>query len=31
VDYHGSVIYPHIVRDESRPDYLGEIIHPLAH
>lgn len=31
VDYHGGVVYPHIVRDESRPDYLGEILHPLAH
>jgi predicted metalloprotease with PDZ domain len=31
VDYHGGAVYPHIVRDEGRPDYLGEIIHPLAH
>ena len=28
VDYHGGLRYPHIVRDESRPDYLGEITHP---
>jgi predicted metalloprotease with PDZ domain len=27
VDYHGGVRYPHIVRDESHPDYLGEIYH----
>jgi predicted metalloprotease with PDZ domain len=25
VDYHGGLRYPHIVRDEGRPDYLGEI------
>jgi len=25
VDYHGGLRYPHIVRDEARPDYLGEI------
>ena len=30
VDYHGGLRYPHIERDESRPDYLGEITHPLA-
>jgi predicted metalloprotease with PDZ domain len=28
VDYHGGVRYPHIVRDEGRPDYLGEITQP---
>lgn len=28
VDYHGGLRYPHIERDESRPDYLGEITHP---
>jgi len=28
VDYHGGSRYPHIVRDESKPDYLGEITHP---
>jgi predicted metalloprotease with PDZ domain len=27
VDYHGGLRYPHIERDESRPDYLGEITH----
>ena len=25
VDYHGGLRYPHIVKDEGRPDYLGEI------
>jgi predicted metalloprotease with PDZ domain len=30
VDYHGGIVYPHIARDESRPDYLGEILHPLT-
>jgi predicted metalloprotease with PDZ domain len=27
IGYHGGVRYPHIVRDESHPDYLGEIYH----
>jgi predicted metalloprotease with PDZ domain len=31
IDYHGGNQYPHLVRDESRPDYLGEILHPQAH
>jgi predicted metalloprotease with PDZ domain len=30
VDYHGGIRYPHLVRDESRPNYLEEILHPLA-
>src|SRR5271169_4231143 len=30
VDYHGGLRYPHIVREEGRPDYLGEITHALA-
>jgi predicted metalloprotease with PDZ domain len=30
LDYHGGLHFPHIVRDESRPDYLSEIFHPLA-
>jgi predicted metalloprotease with PDZ domain len=30
VDYHGGLRYPHLVRDSSRPDYLSEILHPLA-
>jgi predicted metalloprotease with PDZ domain len=25
IDYHGGLRYPHIVRDESHPDYLSEI------
>ena len=27
VDYHGGLRYAHIERDESKPDYLGEITH----
>jgi len=30
VDYHGGLRYPHLERDSSRPDYLSEILHPLA-
>src|ERR1700690_398117 len=30
VDYHGGLRYPHLERDQSKPDYLSEIIHPLA-
>ena len=30
VDYHGGLRYPHLVRDDSRPDYLSEIIHSQA-
>ncbi len=30
VDYHDGEKYPHLVRDESRPDYLDEIIKPHA-
>jgi len=30
VKYHGGLQYPHIERDKSRPDYLSEIIQPLA-
>jgi predicted metalloprotease with PDZ domain len=26
IDYHGGEKYPHLVRDESKPDMLGEII-----
>jgi predicted metalloprotease with PDZ domain len=26
VDYHGGLRYPHLVRDESRPDFLSEIL-----
>jgi predicted metalloprotease with PDZ domain len=28
IDYHGGEKYPHLVRDESKPDVLGEIIKP---
>lgn len=31
VDYHGGLRYPHLVRDESKPDYLTEILSPQAH
>jgi hypothetical protein len=30
VDYHGGLRYPHIQREEGRPDYLGEITHARA-
>lgn len=30
VDYHDGVRYPHLERDESRPNYLEEILQPLA-
>jgi predicted metalloprotease with PDZ domain len=30
VDYHGGLRYPHIEREEGRPDYLGEITRALA-
>jgi predicted metalloprotease with PDZ domain len=30
LDYHGGEKYPHLVRDETKPDVLGEIIKPLA-
>jgi hypothetical protein len=26
LDYHGGEKYPHLVRDESKPDRLSEII-----
>jgi predicted metalloprotease with PDZ domain len=26
IDYHGGEKYPHLVRDESKPDMLGDII-----
>ncbi|HET6934407.1 MAG TPA: peptidase M61, partial [Candidatus Angelobacter sp.] len=28
--YHGGERYAHLVRDEAKPDVLGEIIKPLA-
>ncbi len=30
VEYHGGLRYPHLERESSRPDYLREILHPLA-
>ena len=30
LDYHGGEKYAHLVRDESRPDVLSNIIAPLA-
>jgi len=30
IDYHGGLEYPHLERDESRPDFLGDILHPLT-
>jgi predicted metalloprotease with PDZ domain len=28
--YHGGELYPHLVRDESKPDLLSEILKPLT-
>ncbi|HUJ33387.1 MAG TPA: hypothetical protein VLY23_19045 [Candidatus Acidoferrum sp.] len=30
IDYHGGLQYPHLERDNSRPDYLSEILRALA-
>ncbi len=30
IQYHGGERYPHLVRDDSEPDYLGELIKPRA-
>jgi predicted metalloprotease with PDZ domain len=30
IDYRGGERYPHLVRDESKPDLLSEIIKPMA-
>ena len=30
IDYRGGERYPHLVRDTSKPDYLNELIKPLA-
>ena len=30
IDYHGGERYPHLVRDAEKPDYLGELLKPLA-
>jgi len=28
LDYHGGEKYPHLVRDESKPDMLSDILKP---
>ena len=30
IDYHGGERYPHLVRDTGKPDYLDEMLKPLA-
>jgi predicted metalloprotease with PDZ domain len=30
IDYRGGELYPHLERDESKPDVLGKIIEPLV-
>ncbi len=30
VDYHGGLRYPHLVRDNTHADFLGDILKPLA-
>ena len=30
MEYHDGLKFPHIERDGAKPDYLGEILHPLA-
>jgi hypothetical protein len=30
VDYHGGNRYPHLIRDESKPDYLDDLARPHA-
>ncbi|MGA2858278.1 MAG: M61 family peptidase [Candidatus Sulfotelmatobacter sp.] len=30
INYHGGARYPHLVRDDARPDYLDELIKPHA-
>jgi predicted metalloprotease with PDZ domain len=30
IDYHGGEVYPHLTRDESKPDVLSKIIEPLV-
>jgi PleD family two-component response regulator len=30
VDYHGGQRYPHLVRDEGKPDYLDDLAKPRA-
>src|ERR1700678_3512158 len=30
IDYHGGARFPHLERDKSKPDYLGEILNPMT-
>ena len=30
IDYHGGEMYPHLIRDDSKPDVLSKIIEPLV-
>jgi predicted metalloprotease with PDZ domain len=30
INYHGGSRYPHLVRDDAKPDYLDELIKPHA-
>ena len=30
IDYHGGARFPHLERDKSKPDYLGEILKPMT-
>ena len=30
IDYHGGEMYPHLTRDESKPDVLSKIIEPMV-
>jgi predicted metalloprotease with PDZ domain len=30
INYHGGARYPHLVRDDARPDYLDDLIKPQA-
>ena len=30
IDYHGGELYPHLTRDDTKPDVLSKIIEPLA-
>jgi predicted metalloprotease with PDZ domain len=30
IDYHGGARYPHLVRTPGKPDYLNELVKPLA-
>ncbi len=30
INYHGGLRYPHLIRDDAKPDYLDELIKPVA-